>query len=369
MLRVYHFILDHRIGGPHVYATSIAGALQEMVESIIVTTNQGTLTDIPLVNLRHLWKPFYVIELPINVFLIIWMVLSGRISRINSIFHVHQAANIAPILSACLLRIPVVWQFHETVPGFRILVRIGLMCLKYSRHRLLAVAHECKKIYRVPQAEVLPAIVDPEFWCSDKGVNLNLVDSVQKEGVFKIVAVGNINPLKGFDVLLDALAQFPGDWVLYIAGPELETFVGYAQNLKEKQSHILKNNRNQKIKFLGWQSREEVRQILASCNVFVLPSLSEACPIALLEAMAMEKVCIATRVGDVPLILGNGALGLLVEPNDIDGLAKVLLEARKLSDESVRRLGESARRQVINFYSLGPVSKKVLKVYENLLDY
>lgn len=91
----------------------------------------------------------------------------------------------------------------------------------------------------------------------------------------------------------------------------------------------------------GWLDAKAKERALASADMFVLPSVSEGMPVALLEAMARGLAIVATRVGGVPEILTDGVDAVLVEPNDAEALAHAV--GLVLDDLGLRRrLGEAA---------------------------
>jgi glycosyltransferase involved in cell wall biosynthesis len=99
------------------------------------------------------------------------------------------------------------------------------------------------------------------------------------------------------------------------------------------------------VEFTGALPAEEVREILARASVFCLPSHWEGFPLSLLEAMAAGTAPIASRVGDIPLMLDEGRAGILVPPKDAPALAQAL--DMVLSDPVLRaRLGRAARERV-----------------------
>src|SRR5205807_8725782 len=75
--------------------------------------------------------------------------------------------------------------------------------------------------------------------------------------------------------------------------------------------------------FLG--TRDDIPVCLAALDLFVLPSLNEGMGRALVEAMAMGRPVVATRVGGIPDVVTDGATGLLVPPRDDRALADAIL--------------------------------------------
>lgn len=333
--RVYHFLLDHRVGGPHVYADMLRKALDGKLASSIVTTGRGPMTEHALLNLRHIWPPLYALELVVNILILVAWTMAGRIERKGAVFAVHGGANLAPLMAARLLGIPVVWHFHETTPRFRNMVNFGKWVLKGSHYAMAAVAKRSMEAYGLDDAVFLPASVDPMYW-SRAAVHQNeIVACGWKEArigelrPYRFLAVGNLNPLKGMDVLLDALAEAVGPWHLKIVGAPLATHRGYGDALYQRAGEIARRNEGVQVEFVGWQDKEKVRALLASCDMFVLPSRSEACPIALLEAMAMGCRCVATDVGDVRFMMEDYPVGKIFPAESVIACREAILDMQK----------------------------------------
>lgn len=93
------------------------------------------------------------------------------------------------------------------------------------------------------------------------------------------------------------------------------------------------------------RTRHDVPAILQLSDLFVLPSLSEGMPVALVEAMAMRKPCIASNITSIPEVVEDGRSGVLVEPQRPDQLANAVLS---LIDDRERRQAMRVRgRQIV----------------------
>ncbi len=318
---VCHFLLDHRVGGPHVYVDTLRKFMSKRIESCVITTGHGPMTDYSLLNLRHIWSPFYALELIVNIFILLSWLISGKIRRQGVLFAVHGGINLAPLVAARLLGIPVVWYIHETTPRFCNVIFLGKMILRGGRHKVVVVAHKASEVYQLSNSIFIPGSVDPQFWSLNKVSSADIIacnwaECAGKRSI-RLLTVGNINPLKGFEVLLDALSTIDGHWHLKVVGAELETHRDYALSLYKKVDEITQSQNNVQIDFLGWQDKEKVRAYMASCDLFILPSYSEACPLVLLEALAMGCTCLATNVGDIALMLADAHESMIFTAGDV----------------------------------------------------
>ena len=105
----------------------------------------------------------------------------------------------------------------------------------------------------------------------------------------------------------------------------------------------------------------ELREIFHRCDVFVLPTLADASPHAVVEAMAAGLPVVATRVGAVPEMVADGVNGFVVEPGDAAGLARAL--ARLTQDEQLRRrMAAESRDRAVRLFDGAKNSTRVLDV-------
>lgn len=139
---------------------------------------------------------------------------------------------------------------------------------------------------------------------------------------FVIGVAGRLTAEKGVSVLLTAmkevLVRVPGARLVIAGdGPERAALEQQARDLGIADA----------VDFLGM--RTDLPRVLATLDVFVLPSLYEGFGLVLLEAMAVGTPVIATRVGGVPEVVEDGVTGLLVPPADPGKLAKAILRLER----------------------------------------
>ena len=117
--------------------------------------------------------------------------------------------------------------------------------------------------------------------------------------------------------------------------------------------------------FLGHQS--DVQGVLDALDVFVLPSLWEAMPFSLLEAMSTGLPTVGTSVAGVPEVIIPDRTGFIVPPKDPAALALAL---RRLLDSSAlrREFGEASRLHILNSYDLPGMLSKTVDVYRRVLS-
>ncbi|MGB9553268.1 MAG: glycosyltransferase, partial [bacterium] len=104
-------------------------------------------------------------------------------------------------------------------------------------------------------------------------------------------------------------------------------FVGDGPYLEILRKDTAKRGLQNVVRFTGY--RRDPLDIVEALDVVVLTSISEGLPVTLLEAMALKKPVVATKVGGVPEVVQDGITGLLVPPGDAPGLARALISLFK----------------------------------------
>lgn len=178
-----------------------------------------------------------------------------------------------------------------------------------------------------------------------------------------IVDVGWIRPVKATDTLIRAAAivcrEFPSAVFLIIGDHDEELY------FRELQALIASLHLSRNVRFLG--SRDDVFRVLKICDIFCHPSRSDGLSNALLEAMACGLPCVATAVGGNPEAIEEGKSGFLVPIDDPAATAECVLRLLRNPD-GARRMGEMARGIASTRFSAELMVKKLLTLYEGLLN-
>jgi glycosyltransferase involved in cell wall biosynthesis len=113
--------------------------------------------------------------------------------------------------------------------------------------------------------------------------------------------------------------------------------------------------------------REDIPRVLNTLDVFVFPSLQEALGTAVLEAMAMKKPVVATRVGGIPEVVQEGDTGYLVEPGNPGAIAEKVIPL--LQDKDLgRKMGIQGRRTVEAHYDNRLMVQRIEQLYQRLME-
>jgi glycosyltransferase involved in cell wall biosynthesis len=166
---------------------------------------------------------------------------------------------------------------------------------------------------------------------------------------------GFANPVKGGREMLAALAELPaGTLTTVLAGPGDLPPEGEALLVERPE-----------LSWRGWLEAGEREELMGGASIFVLASTSEGLPMALLEAMSRGQAIVATAVGGVPDVVGDGAEALVVAPGDTAALAAAL--TRVAADRELRRrLGAAARRRAAGLGDEA-MAARIDAIYQRLL--
>ncbi len=290
------------------------------------------------------------------------------------VVHTHTAkAGALGRLAAILCRVPVVVHtFHgHVLEGYfspaktRVFVEIERRLARRTQ-RIVTVSESVRAelvrlgIGRPEQVAVVPLGLELERFARSAALRgrlrgeLGLAPDVPLVGI-----VARLVPIKAHEVFLEAAARIaerlPAARFVIVGDGERRA------ELEALASHL---GIAERTIFLGWRS--DLDRVYADLDVVALASRNEGSPVALIEAMAAGRAVVSTRVGGVPDLVTHGESGLLVERDDVPGMADAV--ARLLGDPALReRLARRAKPRAVGRFSAGRLVAEIDALYTDLL--
>ena len=171
--------------------------------------------------------------------------------------------------------------------------------------------------------------------------------------------VANLREQKGHKTIVDALP------LIQEKVPHVQcVFVG--DDLLDGEIHRYIKEKRLESSIILTGLRQDIPQLLASFDVFVLPSLWEGIPRAIMEAMAMKKAVVTTAVGGIPEVVEPNRSGIFVPPNDSKALAQAITFLLTNPDVAAK-MGQNAYERIEQFFSLDTVVRSTEEVYDRLM--
>jgi len=187
---------------------------------------------------------------------------------------------------------------------------------------------------------------------------------VQQEvtGPIHIVFLGEVGARKGTFVLLEA-------WSKMIAYPDgrLARLTVAGDGEVDRARHLVSElGIEASVDVRGWLSETDVAALLGDAQVLVLPSLNEGQPMAILEAMSRGMCVIGSTAGGIPEMLGDNG-GILVDPEDVEGIASTLFHVVNDSDARTR-YGAQALQRINHEFNLETAADRIDKIYHRITE-
>jgi len=185
----------------------------------------------------------------------------------------------------------------------------------------------------------------------------------KQSDTFTMVCVGRLLEMKGQTYLVDACN------ILKERGVKFEClFVGDGEDREMLTEQIQRLGLQDEVKILGFQPRQQVKELLNQADVMLLPSVitstgkMEGIPVALMEALATGIPVISTKISGIPELIEDGVSGLLVPERDAKQLAEAIY---RLYDEPELReqFAEKGREKVLEEFNLITNSKALIDLF------
>lgn len=174
------------------------------------------------------------------------------------------------------------------------------------------------------------------------------------EDIAMILAVGSLSPQKDYPNLLKAVAKLKNirsDFKLFI--------VGDGKLRDELLNLIIDLELTEFVELLG--IRNDVPNLMSACDIFTLSSAWEGFGLVVAEAMACERIVVATDCGGVKEVMGNN--GILIKPNNSTILSDALNEALNYDEKQRACIGANARQHIVDNFSLEANVDSYLSLY------
>ena len=260
-------------------------------------------------------------------------------------------------------KVPVIYEEHQTPDSqfdwwqdFKKTINKATMVVAVSEKSAEALREVCGVTQ--PIATVYYMVPDPDDWGWKEDPRLGKSDEP-----VRITTVARLYVTKGLTYLLETIAKVQkahptAEFKVYGDGELRDELLAYAGKLGLDGNRI----------FVGvFTSREELSRIMARTDIFLMSSILEGLPVALLEAMSYGRAIIATPAGGIAEAIIDGVNGLLCKPRDPDCLAQ---KTCALIEDPVLRqkLGREARKS----YEQGPykpvaVCDQYISIYRKVL--
>jgi glycosyltransferase involved in cell wall biosynthesis len=209
-----------------------------------------------------------------------------------------------------------------------------------------------KRLGILKKARVIPTGIDPTgYQTSDL--------RPQTSAKTTITYIGRLESVKGVDDYVEAAVPLTKEF------PEIDIQVvgWYPSTSSGQATHPLVLKHDRIVRFTGL--RDDIPEILARTDIFVLPSYSEGLSNALMEAMSSGCACIASDVGGNAFLLQNGVSGFLFPAGDREALQSHI--RRLLKDPAkAKAMGEAARKRIDEMFSWEVVGKKYAELFNEL---
>jgi len=372
MTRVLNVLFDDRYGGPQKRVIDVGAKLKACgVETILLLPegNGNAFGKAEEKGVKATRVPFNRMPKPKDILSVLrWLFLLPRdvwvISRVIknnriNLVHVNGAFFVAPAFAARLSGRKLIWHLNDTLMPQGMSGMFSFLVRSMS-DGIIVAAEAVARHYRIDlnACQVIYAPVDVK----------HIIPTHERSNhrVRKVGLIGNWNSLKGIDVFVEIASlvqqKLSSDVEFHIVGARLASHSAY-----EKKIDVLIQEKGVHIQCRGFV--QDISAFLSELDVLVLASWSEACPMAVLEAMAAGIPVVATDVGGVREILqpeSEAAAGFVIQPGDAsEGADKVaiLLESSELSTQ----MGKNGRTLAENFFSLDKTVERHKEIYHKVL--
>jgi colanic acid/amylovoran biosynthesis glycosyltransferase len=173
----------------------------------------------------------------------------------------------------------------------------------------------------------------------------------------RLLSVGRLCPQKGQVEIPAAIAAAA------IAHPGLSVvLIGDGESRAAIEREIVATGAGARVELLGWRGNAEVRRHIGETRALLLPSHAEGLPIVIMEAFAMGRPVITTRIAGIPELVDDSC-GWLVEPGDGEALAAAIGAALAASEARLAEMGREGRKRIEARHDLDRIAPQLIALF------
>jgi glycosyltransferase involved in cell wall biosynthesis len=347
------FLQDYRFGGPHIQLDRYLQVLSSKEKKKIKIIKPKKInTEIGLINLKKINKHLIFLEIIINIIYIIFKKKSFFLK--NKISCIVGINNLAPIISSKFLNKKVYWFIVENTNTFTFIL---FHFIKFFFQPKVIFIDK----FLIEKTGFKPHSILPPFL--NQKSKIKKIKKISKKKL-NLVCVGNINKSKAYDFLIKKLIKNSIQSNLSIIGEKLKTQQNLIQNLENLKSEYELNPIN-KINFLGFRDQNFINKILKKTDLFILPSYTEGTPNALLEAMSLGCLVLASNVGGISNIIKHNKNGFLFDHKK-NNFIKIYNQIIKTDLNKLKKVSKEAQKNIkIKFGNKKRFQKNFKKTFFN----
>jgi len=285
-------------------------------------------------------------------------------NRIDLIHSNTQAESISFLsaVAAKICKLPFIWHPRVMFTG------VFADSIQYFLSTKVIVISEAAKskfwyIFGKKKIEVVYNGIDLEgFKKAESQVSLKSGTS-RRQNDFLIGSIGRVNYIKGYEYFIRSaklvLEKIPNARFIIVGFDKKEN--KYQQSLE-----VLKHELNLEDKIIFMEKTNDIREVLASLDLFIFTSLGDAFGRVLIEAMALSKPIISFDSGATSEIIEAGKTGILVKTKDYKALADEIIKMLGSKDKR-DGMGRAARERVEQLFSIKEHTENIESIYLNFL--
>lgn len=289
------------------------------------------------------------------------------------LIHSHLfGANLYACLAGAIMRIPVLTTFHNELKlegSADKFIRLKSIIIRTFSKKMAFVADYIKDEYvnkiHFPPRKMVTVYNGVEIDSRSDEVEIeNLRKELEiSDGDSVIVHIANFRVPKGHNILIEAAARVCKEL------PSTKFLLAGDEGDGELKKEVVEFSKNlgiaDNIKVLGF--RKDIGRLLDLADVFVLPSISEAMPLSVIEAMAAGKPVVATDVGGLSEIVESDRTGFLVQPGNSRDVAEKIISL--LKNENLRiEMGRAGKNIIEEKFSMAGMIRNYQVLYTELLS-